>query len=194
MATEKPVKEQDGSDTRSRILHAAQRLFRKRGYHATGINDILALADAPKGSLYHHFPDGKEQIGVAVIESIAAGIIAMFSVSKARTTSALITQVGEQLVAAAEKTQYEICSMLSSFIAERKSSPKLGAAVAAAYAKMADALSDRMRMEGMSPRLAGDRAALIVATLEGGSLMAQAHQDASVFRLAVAQASALSRS
>ena len=48
---------------RSNILNAAVTLFRRKGYAATGLNDILQQSHAPKGSLYHYFPQGKEQLG-----------------------------------------------------------------------------------------------------------------------------------
>jgi TetR/AcrR family transcriptional regulator, lmrAB and yxaGH operons repressor len=183
----------DSTDTRSRILKAAQHLFRKRGYHATGLNDILELAQAPKGSMYHHFPAGKEEIGVCVIESITSGLLGLFNQRRARSTSALVLQVGEQLVQVAEKTQFEICALYTGFAAERKSSPLLGRAVAAAYTQMVNTLQARMVQDGMSPRIASDKAQLVVALLEGGSLLAQAQQDASAFRLAVKQAALLCR-
>jgi TetR/AcrR family transcriptional regulator, lmrAB and yxaGH operons repressor len=183
----------DPTDTRSRILQAAQRLFRKRGYHATGLNDILNLAQAPKGSMYHHFPAGKEEIGVCVIENITAGLLGLFTQSRARSTSAVLLQVGEQLVQVAEKTQFEICALYTCFAAERKSSPLLGAAVATAYDQMVDVLQQRMAQDGISPRAAKDKAQVAVALLEGGSLLAQARQDASAFRLAVKQAALLCR-
>lgn len=192
-----PVTAADGSvtttaqgapDTRSRILQAAQRLFRKRGYHATGLNDILELAQAPKGSMYHHFPAGKEEIGVCVIENMTTGLIGLFAQSRARSTQAMLQQVGEQLVVVAEKTQFEICALYSSFVAERKSSPLLGDAVAAGYGQMLDTLQARMVQDGMSARVAREKAQLAVAMLEGGSLLAQARQDAGLFRAAVKQA------
>lgn len=179
----------DGAaDTRSRILQAAQRLFRKRGYHATGLNDILELAQAPKGSMYHHFPAGKEEIGVYVIQNITTGLLGLFAQSRARSTQAMLQQVGEQLVVVAEKTQFEICALYSAFVAERKTSPLLGDAVAAAYGQMLDALQARMMQDGVSARVAKEKAQLAVAMLEGGSLLAQARQDAGLFRAAVKQA------
>ncbi len=178
----------DPTDTRSRILQAAQRLFRKRGYHATGLNDILELAQAPKGSMYHHFPAGKEEIGVCVIENITAGLLGLFLQSRARSTKALVLQVGEQLVQVAVKTQFEICALYTGFAAERKSSPLLGQAVAAAYAQMVQSLATRLEQEGLGARAARDKAQLAVALLEGGSLLAQAQHDAAVFRLAVRRA------
>ncbi len=181
------------TDTRSRILQAAQRLFRKRGYHATGLNDILELAQAPKGSMYHHFPAGKEEIGVYVIESITSGLLELFAQSRARSTQAVVQQVGEQLVIVAEKTQFEICALFSAFVAERKTSPRLGEAVAVAYGRMLDALQARMMQDGMTARVAKEKAQVVVALLEGGSLLAQARQDAALFRAAVKQAALICR-
>src|SRR5581483_5106383 len=55
--------------TRERILDASGELFRRRGYAATGVKAILAASGAPYGSLYHFFPGGKEELGVAAIDA-----------------------------------------------------------------------------------------------------------------------------
>ncbi|MFC8312058.1 TetR/AcrR family transcriptional regulator [Gordonia sp. NPDC057258] len=55
------------SATRDRILKAAAELYRRQGMPATGIKQISAAAEAPYGSIYHHFPGGKEAISVEVI-------------------------------------------------------------------------------------------------------------------------------
>ncbi len=178
-------------DTRSRILTAAQRLFRKRGYHATGLNDILTLADAPKGSMYHHFPGGKEAIGVCVIEDITQGLVALLANSRARSTEALVTQVGDQLTVVMEKTHYEICALFSAFAIEHKTSPSLGQAVGRAYTQLAELVQQRLQADGLGTRAAKDLALIVTALLEGGSLLSQAQQNSSAFRLSVRQASAL---
>lgn len=51
--------------TKDRLIRSAANLFRKRGYHGVGLNDLLNDAQAPKGSLYHHFPDGKPDLARA---------------------------------------------------------------------------------------------------------------------------------
>jgi TetR/AcrR family transcriptional repressor of lmrAB and yxaGH operons len=53
--------------TRERLVRAAVKLFQQRGYHGAGLIEILAEAQAPKGSLYHHFPGGKEGLAVACV-------------------------------------------------------------------------------------------------------------------------------
>lgn len=63
------------NDSRENILAAARRLFHLQGYHATGLNQILKESGAPKGSLYYHFPEGKEQLAIEAVEAMAVMII-----------------------------------------------------------------------------------------------------------------------
>jgi TetR/AcrR family transcriptional repressor of lmrAB and yxaGH operons len=55
------------TDTRDRIVEAATVLFQLKGYHATGLNEILRESNAPKGSLYYYFPEGKEQLALETV-------------------------------------------------------------------------------------------------------------------------------
>ena len=57
----------DKTNTRDRIVEAATVLFQLKGYHATGLNEILRESNAPKGSLYYYFPDGKEQLALEAV-------------------------------------------------------------------------------------------------------------------------------
>jgi TetR/AcrR family transcriptional regulator, lmrAB and yxaGH operons repressor len=60
--------------TRDRLVATATRLFRQRGYDGTGVAEILAEAGVPKGSLYHHFPDGKSDLACAAADWTATEI------------------------------------------------------------------------------------------------------------------------
>ena len=193
MATSNPILAFKEADTRSRILAAAQRLFRKRGYHATGLSDILEVAKAPKGSLYHHFPGGKEAIGVCVVADMAQGLLQLLADSRARSTEAMLLQVGAQLTTVVEKTDFEICTLFAAFTAERKTSPELGNAVASAYAAFAAAISSRLQADGFTVRAAFNTALTVTALIEGGSMLSQVHRDTTAFRLSIKQASALCR-
>ncbi|MDR2279937.1 MAG: TetR/AcrR family transcriptional regulator, partial [Gordonia sp. (in: high G+C Gram-positive bacteria)] len=52
---------------RVKMVAAAADLIARRGVAGTSIGDVLAAADAPRGSVYHHFPGGRaEVIGAAV--------------------------------------------------------------------------------------------------------------------------------
>src|SRR5918995_6164693 len=59
------------NDTRIRMIEATALLLRQRGYHGTSLSDILSESGAPRGSLYFHFPGGKDQL---VIEATRAAV------------------------------------------------------------------------------------------------------------------------
>lgn len=54
---------------RTRVVHAAIRLFSSRGYHGTSIADILRESGCKRGVLYHYFPSKKE-LGFAAIDEM----------------------------------------------------------------------------------------------------------------------------
>lgn len=56
------------------LVRTAMRLFRRQGYASTGLQQILAESGAPKGSLYHYYPGGKEELGEAAVR-LAAGLM-----------------------------------------------------------------------------------------------------------------------
>ena len=58
----------NNTDSKEKILTAASRLFQIKGYNATGLNEILKESDAPKGSLYYYFSNGKEELALEAIK------------------------------------------------------------------------------------------------------------------------------
>src|SRR3981081_3273833 len=60
--------------SRAALIEKAAPLFRRQGYAATGLNQILDDAGVKPGSLYHHFPRGKQQLAAAVVETAGTRI------------------------------------------------------------------------------------------------------------------------
>jgi len=58
-----------GDATRERIIWAAMRLFSRKGFNNTKLNEILSAADITKGGFYFHF-ESKKELGLAVIDNI----------------------------------------------------------------------------------------------------------------------------
>lgn len=54
------------SDARQRVLDVAEELFMRRGYHSITLRDVADALEMRQASLYYHFPEGKEQLFVAV--------------------------------------------------------------------------------------------------------------------------------
>jgi Transcriptional regulator len=51
-----------GDQTRARLLDATQDLIETGGYYGAGLNQVIAASGMPRGSLYFHFPGGKDQM------------------------------------------------------------------------------------------------------------------------------------
>src|SRR6185312_3576063 len=59
-------------DVRERMIDGAIRLLAMHGLQATSFSEVLALTGAPRGSIYHHFPAGKEQLISAAVDRAGA--------------------------------------------------------------------------------------------------------------------------
>src|SRR5258708_9591451 len=49
-------------DSRQKMVRSAARLIRTRGFNAASFSEVVAASGSPRGSIYHHFPRGKEQL------------------------------------------------------------------------------------------------------------------------------------
>lgn len=50
------------STTRNKMIAGAADLISRRGVNATSMRDVVRHTQTPRGSISHHFPDGKEQL------------------------------------------------------------------------------------------------------------------------------------
>lgn len=62
------------SDARARFVDTAASLFRRHGYHGVGLTRIISVSGAPKGSFYHHFPQGKEELAEHTVRHAGAAV------------------------------------------------------------------------------------------------------------------------
>ncbi len=60
---------------RESMADAAALLLAEQGYQATSFSEVLAASGAPRGSIYHHFPGGKDQLVAVAIDRQAARAI-----------------------------------------------------------------------------------------------------------------------
>jgi TetR/AcrR family transcriptional repressor of lmrAB and yxaGH operons len=75
------------SDSRDRMVRSAASLIRTRGVNATSFSEVLADSGAPRGSIYHHFPEGKEQLAEDAIRWTSERVLAHLRAGAAVTPS-----------------------------------------------------------------------------------------------------------
>jgi len=66
------------SSSRDKLLDAALRILREKGYNATTVDDLCAAAGVTKGAFFHHFKS-KEDLAVAAAETWANNTNALFA-------------------------------------------------------------------------------------------------------------------
>ncbi|MFC1437788.1 TetR/AcrR family transcriptional regulator [Streptacidiphilus sp. N1-10] len=167
---------QKGTETRDRLLDATQESVEARGYFGTGLNQVIAAGGAPRGSLYFHFPGGKDQL---VAESIrragqtigdAMGGLADSTSSAAEFVDAVLRQLGDRLEGS---DWHKGCPVATVALETAAGNDLLQEACAEVYSSWETAL----RAQLASRQDADDLAVTILAMIEGALLLARAHRS-----------------
>lgn len=172
---------------RDNLVHAALRLFRRQGYSGTGLKEILALSHAPKGSLYHYFPGGKEALGrdavVAGGEAVARTLDTVLKTT--RTGDELVRRYLFGLAESFERSRFKDgCPIATTLLEMAPDSAPIADAGRAAIEGWVERISAAYLREGMSPEEARRKATLVIAVTEGALILARASRSAEPIRTA----------
>jgi TetR/AcrR family transcriptional regulator, transcriptional repressor for nem operon len=186
--SDRPKLTAKGARTRARIVEEAAVLIHERGVAGTTLEDVKAAAEVSGSQMYHYFPD-KDDLVQAVIDYNADGIVS-------RNRQALGGANGveawrKMVIAAAKRTKAKGGCALGSLVGQlAESDPEARALIASGFDQWAAALGDGLRSlhaEGKLPPDVDpdDLAITLLATLEGGLLLAQAQRSTRPFETAV---------
>jgi AcrR family transcriptional regulator len=179
-----------GRASRERIVERAAELFAERGIAATTVDEVLAAAGAGKGQFYHYFR-GRDELAAAAVGFRCAQVLAGLTQALGDvSTLAGLEQALAGFVAGFEEAGMPGCPIgtLSAEVAGRNEEARLQAAAGfdAWEGLLAGAL-ERMRERG--ELRAGVRPAVLatglLASIEGGMVLAQARKDMASLRVAV---------
>ena len=167
--------------TRERLIDATVELLRIKGPTAAGTNEILARAAAPRGSFYFHFPDGKSQLLAEAVGRAAEATRQAVLTSASDGSVPLPERVEEFFGAVSAELvacNYELgCAVGATVLEASTTSPDLRAAGQAAFASWASVWSEHLMAEGIGRECAERLADMIVAGVEGATMMAKANRD-----------------
>jgi TetR/AcrR family transcriptional repressor of lmrAB and yxaGH operons len=172
-------------DTRERMVEVTARLLALQGYHATGLAQVLAEAEAPRGSLYFHFPEGKEQMAAAAVRRLGEQLGAAL---QAKLDGKPDVRSGLQSVARMFARQLEAsgfalgCPVATTALEASEDAPALAAACAEVFEGWTVVLAERLRKE--RPRVAAPErlARTVLALLEGALLLARVRRSVEPLR------------
>jgi TetR/AcrR family transcriptional regulator, lmrAB and yxaGH operons repressor len=168
------------SDSKGKTLAAAAKLFRQQGYHGTALHDILAAGGSPRGSLYFHFPRGKEEIGEAALTLAGEAVRRAIALAAETSESAevFLTRIARGMASDLEKSGYqEGCPIATTALETAAQSDVLGAATRTAFQKWEAEIKRGLERFGMTPEQAELVATTVLSQLEGALLLARTYRS-----------------
>jgi TetR/AcrR family transcriptional regulator, lmrAB and yxaGH operons repressor len=166
-------------DSKGKTLTAAVKLFRQQGYHGTALQDILAAGGAPRGSLYFHFPKGKEEIGASAL-SLAAEAVRQAIVQaaeKSDSAESFLVRIVRAMASDLERSDYrEGCPIATTALETSAQSEVLGAATRTAFQKWELEIKRGLFRFGLTSGDADLVATMVLSQLEGALLLARTYR------------------
>jgi AcrR family transcriptional regulator len=163
--------------TRDRIVDASAELFRRQGYTATGMKQIVTAAKAPFGSVYHFFPGGKEQLGAETIRRSGA-LYGQLVPAVFGPAPDVVTATREFFAAAAERlraTDYaDACPIATVALEVSSTSEPLREACAEVFDGWIELASEQFVDAGIDAHAARELAIGLIAALEGAFVLSRA--------------------
>ena len=167
---------------RDRMVFSAAQLIRRHGVAATGMRDVAAHAEAPRGSLQHYFPGGKDQLMAEAAQwagRYAARRIGRFVAGLPEPTpGALFAAMVEQWREDLRSNGFDGgCPVAASVSDCASDNPTVRRGAADAFAGWRESAAGALREMGVPYKRADALATLMISTLEGAILMARAERD-----------------
>ena len=178
------------STARDQILQTTCILLERQGFHGTGLNEIVKESGAPKGSLYHYFPEGKDQIAAEAVlqsgqltaERIRAGLAESSSVSRAVYDFVLKVADNVELSGFAAGSPLTAVAMETATKSER-----INLACRQAYGALQSAFREELLESGFPKTKADELAQFITASIEGGIILSRTYHTADPLRVVAKQ-------
>jgi AcrR family transcriptional regulator len=181
------------SDARRKMVESAVTLLAMRGLQGTSFNDVIERSGAPRGSIYHHFPEGKDQLVDAAIELAGARAIAVLDAVEGRppdeVTRYFLELWRQVLVRSSLRAG---CAVLAVTVAT--DSDNLLDHAASIFRAWRGRLAGLYEDGGLDPGAAARLAATVVAASEGAVVVSRAERSLEPFGLVAEELVALATS
>jgi TetR/AcrR family transcriptional regulator, lmrAB and yxaGH operons repressor len=172
--------------SRAVLLEKAATLFRRQGYAATGLNQVLEEAGVKPGSLYHHFPQGKQQLAAAVVDTAGAGIEQLLRrfFATDRSVADIVDSWIDLMVAGLAGDQRDGCPIEPIATESVHASQQVRTASARVFEGWCAAIAERLRSDGWLADDAENVALAVISLIEGALILSRVAGDAAALNAA----------
>ena len=162
---------------RERMVRAAAQLLSERGLAGTSFSEVIERSGAPRGSIYHHFPEGKESLTAEAIALVGDRVLTLLRLRDATSPQTVVRRFIEAFRHVLVKSEYQAGCAIAAVGVERLEHPQLGALAAAVFVVWERELHEAFRASGLADPKAKAAASLVLAALEGALILCRARQD-----------------
>jgi TetR/AcrR family transcriptional repressor of lmrAB and yxaGH operons len=161
--------------SRDRLVSTAAALLRRQGYAATSTTDVLRMGGVTTGSLYHHFPGGKEDLAVAALQLSGDAVRDALeaALDAAPDTATALTRWIAQLATALDTDLRDGCPIAPTALESVHAGDRLRAAAARAFDGWITTIARHLTTEGWPEHRAHRTAVAILALVEGALLLSR---------------------
>ncbi len=172
--------------TKRKILTVAEELFRRQGYRGTSVKDVTSTAGVTIGSVYHFFPEGKQQLAEEVIRTSGAAYLELWEAiaDEAGDVARGVRHFFDGAADVLASTDFvDICPIGSIAREVASTDDVLRRACADVFASWERSFARRLRAAGVGASTARSLATIVVASLEGGFVLARSARDPEPLRV-----------
>lgn len=158
--------------TRTKMLHSAVDVLRERGAAGVTIDEVLARSGAPRGSVYYHFPYGRNQILTEALRMAGDSITALIDEAVAKGGIALIRTFIEFWDRSLVDDDFAAgCPVMAAAIGSGDDEPDLVGVAGTVFGDWRDAMARAFVADGLESADAESLAITSIAALEGAVVL-----------------------
>jgi TetR/AcrR family transcriptional repressor of lmrAB and yxaGH operons len=162
------------NDSRERMVRSAASLISSRGVSATSLSDVLADSGAPRGSIYHHFPGGKDQLATEAVRSTSDRVVAFLRAGTETTPAAVLArfiQLWRQVIVTSDAASGCVVAGVALDTGARDA---LMGVARESFRAWETALADQLERTGLPRPRANGVAIATLAGMEGALILSRA--------------------
>ncbi len=175
------------NDVRQRMIAEAAKALARKGLQGASFSEVLAASGAPRGSLYHHFPGGKDELVQNALEAASRFALSTLGERQGRPAH----EIAETFVAlwrlVLERSDFTAGCAIAAVTVAAQDADMLDRA-AAGFRAWRTRLGELFAAGGVAAGRADDLAALLIAVCEGAVVLARAQRSFDAFDRATGEA------
>lgn len=169
--------------TRTNMLVSAAEVLRERGAAGVTIDEVLARSGAPRGSVYYHFPNGRNQILTEALEYAGEAITEVIDKAAAHGGMYLVRQFVEFWEGLLVESDFTAgCPVVAAAIGSSEEEPQLSTVAGSILRHWRDALTRAFVADGFEEADAASLAIMCIASLEGAVVLCRSTRSVDPLR------------